>query len=469
MKPRILYSLAALLLITSCSGSKKAFKQAQEYEQAGLYVQAVEADLKALRDKPDFTVALSHLKQVAPRAFDELMQRIDNHEAAENWPAAVREYEQTLNLVERMGRHGVVLSTGNLHERLRSAKTEAAASYFAEAEALSNQKRWAEAANLYLRTHDFVPQYKGAFKKAIASLLSAGDHAMSRKDYTQALNMFNNVLEISPRHPETQTRIAETHYRAGRDAFREGHFREALAAFERSDKVVPGHKDAAEWVKRAYDQAVQYVGVFPFENESDLPADGYFIASEILGYAIAANLKFVEFLPEARTTALVNQLLRKGRNRFLEVELLELAKKEGLDSVVWGKIRRVRVKEQPESFVEQEYGKTTVVTDTSGKEVEEVTPIYYREYTRGRKVSMDVEYFIIDTETREILDKQRFRDNLMDEARWIAYQGSIYDLPEDKRALLDTPRDPRPPEALIDELLALTARKIGRQVTRVYK
>ncbi|MCG8604350.1 tetratricopeptide repeat protein, partial [bacterium] len=467
MNSRVLHSVTVLLLLTACSGSKKAFKQAQEYEQAGLYVQAVEADLKALREKPDFTEALSHLKQVAPKAFDELMQRIDNYEAAENWPAAVREYEGTLNLVERLGHHGVVLPTGNIPERLRSAKTKAAASFFAEAESLFVQERWAEAADRYLRAHDFVPQYNGAFEKAIEAFLAAGDHALRRKDYAQALNMFTNVLEISPRHPKAQTGIAETHYRAGRDAFREGQFREALAAFERSDKMVPGYKDAAEWATRAYDQAVQYVGVFPFENESDLPADGYFIASEILGHAVAANLKFVEFLSEARTTALVNQLLRKGRNRFLEVELLVLAKKEGLDSVVWGKIRRVRVREQPESFEEYEYGKTVVVTDTSGKEVEEITPIYYREYTRGRKVSLDVEYFVLDTQTRQMLDKQRFRDDIVDQARWIAYQGSIYDLPEDKRHYLDAPRDPRPPEALIDELLALTARKISRQVTRV--
>ena len=60
--------LSLMLLLTGCSASKQAFKEAKEYEDAGLYVEAAEADLKALHNDRKFKDAKVHLRKVAPLA-----------------------------------------------------------------------------------------------------------------------------------------------------------------------------------------------------------------------------------------------------------------------------------------------------------------------------------------------------------------------------------------------------------------
>jgi len=76
---------------------------------------------------------------------------------------------------------------------------------------------------------------------------------------------------------------------------------------------------------------------------------------------------------------------------------------------------------------------------------------------------------ILDTETGKYLDEHRYREEIIDEARWIAYQGSINDLPRNKRKYLDAPRNVRPEYVLIDELLQKIGERISWEVIRFYK
>ena len=140
-----------------------------------------------------------------------------------------------------------------------------------------------------------------------------------------------------------------------------------------------------------------------------------------------------------------------------------------MNSIVWGKIRDVYIKDEPESFTEYEHKKTTTVKDTSGNDVEKTESIVYREYKKSRRVKIELQTMILDTKTGKYLDEHRYREELTDEARWIAYQGSINDLPKKKRKLLDAPRNLRPEYVMIDALLQKIAEKISREVIRFYE
>ncbi|MFQ5603913.1 MAG: hypothetical protein ACE5HS_11655 [bacterium] len=461
--------LLSLLFFTACSASKKAYKKAQEFEDVGLYVEAAEYDLKALHEKPDFKEAQVHLKKVAPLAYDELLSRVQNLESAEKWDETVAEFEALDRFTRDCHRFGVVLKTINIKERLKNARSQAAEGHFTRAESLYAKQSYQRAARAYLKASHFIDNYNNSHSKAILSFLKAGDEIFAEKRYRQAIAIYKNILEFAPRHSKTLNKIAECHFQLGRQYFNAAKYREALKQFETTQKYVEDYRDAAEWAQRAYDEAVQVVGIFPFQNLTAHTVDGYLIASEVINRAIHANLRFAEFLNEAEMNELVNILRRKRPDKLLEVEILKLASDEGLDAVVWGKVQEVRVKDYPESFKEFEHEKVVVVEDSSGKEVEEKTPIYYREYSRARQIRLSVDYFILEAATGKYLDRNRFVEQVRDEVQWIAYQGSIYDLPKNKRPLLDARRDPQPVQALLNELLVKIGQKISREVIKYYR
>ncbi len=67
------------------------------------------------------------------------------------------------------------------------------------------------------------------------------------------------------------------------------------------------------------------------------------------------------------------------------------------------------------------------------------------------------------------LGEARLQEGVFDEAQWVAYTGSIYDLPEEKRPLLEAPRAPRPPDVLIEGALVKISERIARHVGRFYR
>ncbi|TDI99867.1 MAG: hypothetical protein E2O76_05895 [Caldithrix sp.] len=469
MKNACLYLILISIALTGCSASKKALKEAEKLADAGLYVEAAEQDLKALREKPGFKEALVHLRKVGPEAYYELIKRAATHEAAENWDLAVKEYKHMDSLLRKFSRHGVVFETVNIRERLSLAKQKAAAYHYAKAEDYFKNRRWQNAAFAYLKAHDHIANYNRSFNKAIQSFLNSGNQRLAATKFKKALDAFHRILELAPGHRKAEQKIAEVHYLLGKQFYHADRFREALEQFEFAREFVTNFRDAALWEKRAYENAVQYVGIFPFLNQTQVSIDGYFIASEIEHYVNQADLEFLDLLPNTEIIGLVRELRTSRYFSVSESELLSAAKKEEMNSIVWGKIRDVYIKDEPESFTEYEHKKTTTVKDTSGNDVEKTESIFYREYKKSRRVKIELQTMILDTKTGKYLDEHRYREELTDEARWIAYQGSINDLPKKKRKLLDAPRNLRPEYVMIDALLQKIAEKISREVIRFYE
>jgi tetratricopeptide (TPR) repeat protein len=461
--------LLAFALIFSCSGTKKTFEQAQKYEKAGLYVQAVEYDLLALKKKPDYTEALLHLKRVAPKAYEELLARAKNFASAEEWDQAVDQYQQLRQMLGEVQRHGVIFKTVDVKEQLATAKQKAAANHFANAERLYAQNRWDAAAVAYLKASGYVENYNKSIDKAILAFVNAGDAKRAEKQYIAAIDTYHEILDIAPNSTLAKTKIAETHYDYGRVLFTREQYRGALEHFELAGEYVPGFKDLESWRQRAYENAVMFVAILPFVNQSKHPVDGYFIAAEIYNRVVSPDLRFADFMPHAETMAMVSKLRNTRPMMVSETQAVSIAQQEELNSIIWGKIRDVSIKDRPEKVKEYEHLKTTTRKDSSGKEVEETETIYFREHVRSRYIRITLEYAIIDTETGRHLDNERLTEDIEDKAIWIAYQGSIYDLPEDKRAFLDAPRDPEPQHVLIDQLLLSQIDKISRDLIRFYQ
>lgn len=470
LKLAIIVGLAGFTILSACSASKKALKQAREFEQAGLYVEAARQDLKALRKDPHFKEALVHLKSVAPKAYAELLDRGKNLESAADWDQAVVEYGQLHDLLDQFHRHGVVFETENVGAQLKAARQKAAQTHYAEGEAFEKNNQWQRAANAFLKADSFVENYNNALDKAIHALLIAGDRLLESRKYSRALKNYQRVLEIAPNHRRAKQAAAETYYRRGRQYFQEAQYREALKDFERIEAFVPGYKDSRKWRERALDKATLKVAVIPFLNLSrNYAADGYLLASEITSRCQERDLPFVHFLLDADVMNLLNKN-RISLSRGVTAEhLAQIADNYGLDAIVWGKIREVQVIDKPASFKEYEGAITTTAVDSTGKEVEQQEPIYYRQYTKSRVVKMRADLQILDAHTSAPLVRQSYFDEKTDRAVWIAYQGSIYDLPRNKQKYLDAPRDPRPVPELVNDLILSMSKKMSRRVMQQFK
>ena len=464
--------LVLLLLLSAACASKKAldaFNKAKEYDAAGLYVDAAEQDLRALRERSDFKEALLHLREVAPKAYAELIDRGEKLTAAGNLDQAVSEYERVNHLLNECHHHGVVFETSNVSELLTGAQQRAAEQHFTQAESYFDSRQWRVAADEYVRAHEYRDNYNGSFDKAIQSLVNSGDSLLTTKSFSAALEDFARVLRLAPGHSAANLKMAEGYYLWGKQSFVDGRYREALTQFETVYTFMDDYRDVAEWVERAYEEATQYVAIFPFSNRSPFDVDGYFFAAEILNRVFNVSLDFVEFLPYSDMVAALDELHLNLPGRLHESDLLRAASREKLDAFVWGVIRDIEVKDSPETLKELEHEVATSVKDSLGRTVTEKRTIFYREYTAKRFVRMSVDGTIYGADTAGQLDHQRFVEDITDEARWVGYQGSIYDLPEDKRALLDAPRDPKPAQVLIDELAFSISEDIAKYLIKYYK
>ncbi|MFQ5651494.1 MAG: hypothetical protein ACE5IY_16285 [bacterium] len=465
----VIRCLAAMALLAGCSASKQAYKKAQEFEQAGLYVEAAEQDLKALRKDPDFKDAKSHLREIAPKAYDELITRAIALERTENWEQTVTEYKKLVSLLSRFHRHGVVFETMNIRERLRKAEHKAAEYHYAHAEQFFANQSWHQAATAYMKAHSYVDNFNRSLDKAIQSYVNAGDQSLRNKRYPEAQAAFHDALIAVPNHPVAKKKLAQSYFLYGRQLFDEGQFREALEQFEQAETFDPESKEIAEWTDRAYNEAVQYVAIFPFVNHTRIQVDGYRLARDLLTLIETRELKFADFLPHPETVSLLSKSALNRFGHIRESELRRIAAEEGLDSFVWGSVLDIEVHDSAESMKEHSHDRVVTVQDSTGKDVEATETIYYREYSRPRRVSVRAEHVIIETETGAVLDRERFTEEITDVARWVAYPGSIYDLPKKKRPLLDAPRSPRPVPILVDEMLGAVVEKISREVVEFYR
>lgn len=461
--------LFLLVLLLSCSASKQAFKEAKEYEDAGLYVEAAEADLKALRKDKKFKDAKVHLRKVAPLAYDELLKSGENATAAGQWEQAVNVYAKMAELLNGCHRYGVSFETINVRERLQQSQGKAAAFHYGHAEELYAAKSWRKAANAYLKAHKYIPNYNLSHEKAIESFINSGDFWLRKKEYDKALDSYHRALDMAAGHSGAKKKIARAYFSQGRVLFDDGAYRDALIKFEQSKEYNEAQPGIERWLDKAYKEAVQYVAVFPFLNRTKVQVDGYRIAGDIITQMTHATLKFVDLLPQPETLTLINRAEPSASGRVSEGELIKIAEAEGLDSFVWGAVRTIDVRDKPQEMHEYGHDKIIVVQDSSGKDVEETETIYYREYTTERQIVVRLRCRIIETATGKILFEERYREQITDLARWVAYQGSIYDLPEKKRSLLDAARDPRDVPILINEMIFSIVDKISRDVIGFYQ
>ena len=463
---------AALLpiFLLGCAAHRKALDKAYEYESAGLYVQSAYKDLEALEKKPDFDEALVHLRQIAPKAYGELLAQCESLQASARWLEAIASYQELRDFLQECSSHRVVFETVDVAGQLIAAQRKGEKFYYDRAEELQQRQDFKGAARQFENVWQINPTYRDTKTQLWRSYVILGDRQLESRDFGNAVNNYQQAAIYAADRSAADSLVAEAYYQWGESSAAMGSNRAATEKFEQALAVLPSYKDAEQRADAAYAKAVHHVAILPFFDQSG--ARDYLgsqFADRLLEACHEADLRFADFIPAAGLDRSLSELTLSRTGHLDKSLLVEIGSKEGIHDFVAGEIIQLFFEDTRPEFVELTHEKITTQKDSAGKKIEVSQTIYYREYTATRTLRMKASVRFFEVATGRYLDEKTYTEKLADQARWISYQGSIYDLPKNKQNLLDAPQQPRPEELMVEEMLHIFISKMSRRIVDRYR
>lgn len=464
--------LALLIpLLASGCAHKRAYKRALAFAEEGNFVESAEQDLRALDKKPEYDDAKDHLKIVAPKAYQELLDRSQGLQSLSRWIEAIETYQYMESLVARFYDNNIVLQTISIPDRIAWARQEGRDYHYSSAERLFQSSEYLQAIEQYHKVIAIVGHYLDTREKLWRSNIELGNQLQSARQYESALNrFFRPALEFEINIDETNRLIAETYYRWADQLVSEGNHRGAYETFGRALEVIPDYRDAAERQDEAFEEALMRVAVLPFRNST--PFGGQYsnlLTDQVINRCINANLQYVVFATRSHLDRIIQEYELTVAGAVDPSTAVEIGKLEGIHYFITGNLTQISEQTTSPSFVERTLNKVITVRDSTGKEVKVTEKRFYREYTSRRTVQLGASYQIVDAETGRYIRSEDFSESIVDETRWIRYQGSINDLPESKRGFLDASTEPKSADMLINDGIRIIAEKMSQKIIRYYR
>jgi tetratricopeptide (TPR) repeat protein len=297
-----------------------------------------------------------------------------------------------------------------------------------------------------------------------------GDQKLQSSDYEPAISYYQAALRYAEGSGSTNTYIAEAYYRWGENFAHNNNFREATEKFEGALTAVPNYRDAEQRRKEVYAKAVKRVAVLPFKNSSSFKTDYSSLLTELfLNECIKANLKYASFIDRENLAIILEEHKLAMAGVVDPEKAAEIGKLEGIHYFITGTVSQISPQNTPASFVEKSFEKTYTEKDTSGKDIQKIKLLNYKEYKASRSVQITASFQIVDVETGQYIAGDTFSENKMDEANWIRYTGNLNDLPRDRRDLINQPTEPKSTDFLINEGIQTLAPKMSKKVQEFFK
>ncbi|MFC1595321.1 CsgG/HfaB family protein [Gemmatimonadota bacterium] len=471
--PLICGLLLLPLLTTSCA-HKRAYKRALQYEENGRYLDAAEQDLSALDRKPGFADAKSHLKDIAPQAYTELIDRAAGFEMQNEWKAAIDTYDYTEQFFTRCSRHDVVLQASDVGHLRADAQRRGTEYHYRIAEDHFNRREYELAITQYLGVVAIAGYHEATRARLWRSHVEVGNQLLEGGAYEQAITeWYEPALEYAAFATDeagTRSFIAEAYYRWAEQLVADGDERGAFHRFERALAAVPGYRDAEERSREMYEEAVARVAILPLRNATSFGLQySNLLTEQLIIHCVNANLEFAVFATREHIEQLLREHELTAAGAVDPSTASRIGELEGIDFFVTGSVNQISEQTSQPTFVEKEHKIKYTARDSTGKEVERTRSIFYREYTMRRTVEVAASYQIVDIETGRFVKGEDFSERLTDEAHWIRYQGSISDLPPVKRPLLDAPTEPRSADMITNDGMRLLAEKMSEKILRYFR
>jgi len=461
--------LASFMIFFGCA-HKKAYQKALEFEKAGQYVESAEKDLEALDKKSDYAEARSHLTFIAPKAYEELFNRAEKFEKESQWIEAGDTWKQLEILLNRFQRHQIVLTTIDVKSRISQATEKGTVYYYTNASIYFQSGRYLEAVELYEKTLQLNSNYLDTRQKIREGYSRLGDQKLQGSDYGSAISYYQSALKYSENNTSINTSIAEAYYRWGDSFAFFFNFPATTEKFEGALAAVPNFRDAEIRRKEVYQKAVKRIAVLPFKNSSTFSAQYSSLLTDlVLNECIKANLKYASFI-DRENLALILEEHKLAMAGVVDPEkAAEIGKLEGIHYFITGTLSQISQQNTPATFVDKSFEKTYTEKDTSGKDIQKIQMLHYKEYKAARSIQIAASFQIVDVETGQYIAGDAYSENKLDEANWIRYSGNLNDLPRDKRSLVNQSTEPKSADFLINEGIKTLAPKMSLKVQEFFK
>lgn len=450
---------AVILLIASVSGcatSKQAHDQATDYERRGLVVEAVEADLEALRRDRDFAPARAHLHRIGPKAYEQLLRTAETSARKGDWGHAVASYRKLQELLTRMRAVGIDFATVSIAERLADAERQAAEAYFVEANQLARDGRWNDAADAFLRADTMAPGYRGARDQAVAALTRGGEHQRKQGKVADALALLQRADTLAPGQAGVRHRIADCHLQIGRGHMTRQEYRLAADHFAQAVDFAPNLPGVTEALRNARDLATDHVAILPIAGARTAGISGF--ARTVIERVEKAELPYVRVFSATE----VRQILGGRKLEAMSAaQIREVAAKVGSTILVRADLTRIEVKHGTPQVETHEVRRQVTGLDPDGNEITITMPVSYREVRTTHRHRVWVDAFIDALPSGEAIAARTLQGEVVEDLHWVEYDGPARDLPPRHRDLLQARRSPRPEQQATAEACMEIAHRLA--------
>ena len=177
----------------------------------------------------------THLRRIAPLAYQELIDRASGQESRFEWIEAIRTYEYTESILTRFTRHGITLESTDAGSRLARAKIEGTRYYYTSAEDYYRNADFVNAIDHYKRVVTVAGVHEDTKRKLWRSHVELGNQRLQAREFQSAIERCYRpaleYIEYSTDETATKNLIAETYYRWAEYLLAEGDSRGAYQRF----------------------------------------------------------------------------------------------------------------------------------------------------------------------------------------------------------------------------------------------
>ena len=445
---RIHISIALVLLLAACTGSKPMAKRAGKLDQAGMYAEAAEMYLGAVQRNAKNVDAKIGLKKNGQLVLDEKLSGFFKAVAmGGSREDAVNVYLEAAAYRERVQRQGVQLEIPD-----------------------------------HYRT-DFE-RVKGEF---LMALYEEGQQLLELQDFQGAERRFAAIAKLEPSYKNASSlqsvAFMEPLYRAGQADLQAGRYRKAYGEFDRILQKDASYKDAASLRQQAVTKGQYSVAVVPFTSAIGRADVASKVQAHVMTGLTQTRDPFLRIVDRENMDRILEEQ-RLGLSGVVDQETaVQVGNLMGAQAVLMGTVIDYRevpgqvrrsTKDGFESYRVQQVNKET------GEKYFETRykPVRYTENYQENKVYLSFSFRLVSLETGEVLASQVVEREVEDHMYFAAYDGNhdlllpanrgVVDLANknrnELRSLLKAPRSLKTVSDLSSELLANLSGSVGSAV-----
>ena len=386
-------SFLVLFILVSCTGTKKMTKRALAFEQQGMYTEAANYFLEALRRKSTNIDAAMGLKRTGQLVLDDLLAAFFKSHTSKAYKTSVYTY-------------------------LKAENYKSSAAVF----------------KVSLEVPSYYPGY---YKEDLAFYLAAiYDDAMScldKEEFDKGLSYLDEILRLDAAYKDvaelkTYARL-EPVYRKANLALETKKFRSAYYLFGRTIS----YKDSDELKAYALKEAQYPIAMLPFENATTTANIHKSFESQFLNLFVKDKNPFIKIIDRVHIETVLNEQ-ELGLSGLVDSQTAAKAGDLfGAKALLVGRlvsydakfsVPKATKKKGWESYKQKKYNAATKEYDL----VTKYSKVKYNLFQGRSYVNLTIEYKLISTETGEILATNLFTDKREDNVRYIEFDGNTKNL-----------------------------------------